>query len=102
MSTNGLFPDGDCPFFAQAVRQSLCWALWRQILWCRLLCGVAFVTSLTRRKPITLGHSCHSLGQSCARLVVAWADAELALEGTGEVREIVEPDRVRHVFDEGA
>ena len=31
---------------------------------------------------------------SCARLVVAWADAELALEGPGEIREIVEADGV--------
>ena len=49
-----------------------------------------------------LGQSCHSLRQSCARLVVAWADAELALESTGEIRKIVKPDGVSHVLDERA
>ena len=36
----------------------------------------------------------------CARLVIAWADAELALEGAGEIRKIVESDGVSHLLDE--
>ena len=38
----------------------------------------------------------------CARLVVARADAELALEGPGEIREIVEADGVSHFLGERA
>ena len=44
----------------------------------------------------------HSLGQSCARLVLARADAELALESAGEIRKIVESDGTSHVLDERA
>ena len=47
-----------------------------------------------------LGQSGYSLGQSCARPVVARAVAELALEGAGEIREIVEVDGVRASLQE--
>ena len=39
---------------------------------------------------------------SCARLVVARADAELALEGAGEIREGVEADRVSNFLGQCA
>ena len=50
--------------------------------------------SLARTKQKALGQSCQSLGQSCARPAVAREDAELALERSGEIRDIVEADRV--------
>ena len=49
-----------------------------------------------------LGLSCHSLGQSCAYLPVARADAELALEDAGEIREIVDADCVSGGLDQCA
>ena len=60
------------------------------------------VPSLARTKPGALGQSCHSLGQSCAHLLVARADAELALEGAGEIRKIVETDGIGDLLDERA
>ena len=38
----------------------------------------------------------------CLRLVVARADADLALEGTGEIREVVNADGVSHFLGECA
>ena len=54
--------------------------------------------SLARTKPGALGQSDHSLGQSCARLVVAWADAELAFERAGAMRKIVGSEGVSYVL----
>ena len=64
--------------------------------------SAAFTRILRPTKPRALGLSCHSLGQSCAHLLVAREDPELALEDAGEIREIVEADGVGYVLDERA
>ena len=66
---------------------------------CELVClhsgaSCECVPSLARTKPGALGLSHHSLGLSCARPIFTRADAELAFERPGEIREIVEADGV--------
>ena len=56
--------------------------------------------SIAPTKPRALGLSCHSLGLSCAHLLVAWADGAFALEVAGEIREIVDADCVSDGLDQ--
>ena len=62
--------------------------------------SAAFTQILRPTKPGALGLSCQSLGLSCAHLPVARADAELALEDAGEIREIVDADCVSDGLDQ--
>ena len=78
-----------CPYPVQTVRESLREKLQDPIPLC-----AAFLGKLIACLAKALGQSCQSLGLSCCSPILTRADAELALERPGEIREIVEADGV--------
>ena len=90
-----------CLLPAQAVRKSLRGTYSKaQFQYTHYAQSAAITRILRPTKPRALGLSCHSPGQSCAHLPVAREGAVQALEGAGEIREIVDADCVSDGLDQ--